>query len=176
MNVGGLYSFNQDFAHLGTRVVLQPGEGLVVPKKNSTWAVYWSGWQYLFVDEHGGRPVAALEGQPKHRGIGLFVRFGVADKETNPVEWAVSGGLGGRGLIPSRDNDSFGIGYYYNSIQTLRISNILGIRDSSQGFEFFYNLAVTPAARLTFDVQVVQSASARVDTATILGARGTLDF
>jgi porin len=88
----------------------------------------------------------------------------------------VSGGIGGRGLIPSRDNDSFGIGYYYNSMQTLRLSNILGIRDSSQGFEFFYNLAVTPAARLTFDVQVAQSASARVETATILGARGTLDF
>jgi porin len=176
MNVGGLYSFNQDFARLNSRLIFQPGEGLVVPKQKSTWAVYWSGWQYLFVDDPGGKPPAPLQGQPEHRGIGLFARFGVADKETNPVEWAGSGGIGGRGLIPSRDNDSFGIGYYYNSIQTLRISNILGIRDSSQGFEFFYNLAVTPAARLTFDVQVVQSASARVETATILGARGTLDF
>jgi porin len=175
MNVGGLYSFNQDFAHLGTRIVLQPGEGLVVPKKNSTWAVYWSGWQYLFVEDRG-KPPTQLQGQPTHRGIGVFARFGFTDTETNPVEWAASGGIGGRGLIPSRDNDSFGVGYYYNSIQTLRISGILGIRDSSQGFEAFYNLAVTPAARLTFDVQVVQSASARVETATILGARGTLDF
>jgi porin len=175
MNVGGIYSFNQDFAHLNSRLIFQPGEGLVVPKQNSTWAVYWSGWQYLFVEDRG-KPPAQLQGQPKHRGIGVFARLGFADKETNPTEWAVSGGLGGRGLIPSRDNDSFGIGYYYNSIQTLRFSNILGIRDSSQGFEFFYNLAVTPAARLTFDVQVVQSASARVETATILGARGTLDF
>jgi porin len=175
MNVGGLYSFNQDFVHLRTRIIFQPGEGLVVPNKNSTWAVYWSGWQYLFVEDHG-KPPAQLQGQPKHQGIGVFARFGFADKETNPVELAVSGGIGGRGLIPSRDNDSFGVGYYYNNIQTLRISNILGIRDSSQGFEFFYNLAVTPAARLTFDVQVVQSTSARVETATILGARGTLDF
>jgi porin len=176
MNVGGLYSFNQDFARLNSRLIFQPGEGLVVPKQKSTWAVYWSGWQYLFVDDPGGKPPAPLQGQPEHRGIGLFARFGVADKETNPVEWAGSGGIGGRGLIPSRDNDSFGIGYYYNRIQTLRLSNILGIRDSSQGFEFFYNFAVTPAARVTFDVQVVESASARVDTATILGARGTLDF
>jgi porin len=175
MNVGGLYSFNQDFVHLGTRIIFQPGEGLVVPNKNSTWAVYWGGWQYLFVEDHG-KPPTQLQGQLKHQGIGVFARFGFADKETNPVEWAVSGGIGGRGLIPSRHNDSFGVGYYYNSIQTLRISNILGIRDSSQGFEFFYNLAVTPAARLTFDVQVVQSASARVETATILGARATLDF
>jgi porin len=176
MNVGGLYSFNQDFLHLNSRLVFQPGQGLVVPKQNSTWAVYWSGWQYLFVDDPGGKPPAPLQGQPKDRGIGLFARFGVADKETNPVEWAASGGIGGRGLIPTRDNDSFGIGYYYNSIQTLRISNILGIRDSSQGFEFFYNFAVTPAARVTFDVQVVESPSTRLDTATILGARATLDF
>ncbi len=176
MNVGGLYSFNQDFLHLNSRFVFQPGQGLVVPKQDSTWAVYWSGWQYLFVKDPGGKPPAPLAGQPKHRGVGLFARFGVADKQTNPVQWAVSGGIGGRGLIPTRDNDSFGVGYYYNKIQTLRVSNILGIRDSTQGFEFFYNFAVTPAARVTLDVQVVESASARVDTATIIGARGTLDF
>jgi porin len=139
MNVGGLYSFNQDFAHLNSRFVFQPGEGLVVPKQNSTWAVYWSRWQYLFVEDHG-KPPAPLQGQPEHRGIGLFARFGVADKETNPVEWAGSGGIGGRGLIPSRDNDSFGIGYYYNRIQTLRLSNILGIRDSSQALNSFTTL------------------------------------
>jgi porin len=175
MNVGGLYSFNQDFARLNTRIVFQPGHGLVIPKKNSTWAVYWSGWQYLFVEDHG-KPPAQLQGQPKHRGIGLFVRFGVADKETNPVEWAVSGGLGGRGLIPSRDNDSFGIGYYYNSIQTLRLSDVLGLRDSSQGFECFYNIAFTPAARLTLDLQVMDSVRATVDTAVVLGLRAGLDF
>ena len=44
---------------------------------------------------------------------------------TKPTEWAVSGGIGGRGLIPSRDNDCFGVGYYYNSIQTLRLSGLL---------------------------------------------------
>ena len=70
-------------------------------------------------------------------------------RETNPVEWAVSGGIGGRGLIPTRDNDTFGIGYYYNRVQKLRISGVLGLENSAQGFECFYNIAITPACRVT---------------------------
>jgi hypothetical protein len=53
MNFGAIYSFNQDFARLNTRLVLQPGQGLVVPTKSSTWAAYWSAWQYLFVEQPG---------------------------------------------------------------------------------------------------------------------------
>jgi porin len=176
MNVGALYSFNQHFARLNTRLVFQPGQGLVVPTKDSTWAVYWSAWQYLFTEQPGKRPLEQLIGEPKQRGIGLFARFGFADKETNPVEWAVSGGVGGRGLIPSRDNDCFGLGYYYNSIQTLRLSSPLGIKDSSQGFECFYNIAITPACHLTLDLQVVDSPQKRLPTATVLGLRSSFDF
>ena len=48
------------------------------------------------------------------RGVlGFFARFGIADKDTNPVEWSASGGLGGRGVIPYRDDDLFGAGYLH---------------------------------------------------------------
>jgi porin len=149
MNVGGIYSFNQNFARLNSRLVLQPGQGLVVPKENSTWAVYWSTWQYLYTEQPGNRPIDLLNGEPDQQGVGLFIRFGFADKDTNPIEWAVSGGIGGRGLIPTRDNDTFGIGYYYNRIQKLRLSGVLGVQNSAQGFECFYNIAITPACRVT---------------------------
>lgn len=102
--------------------------------------------------------------------------FGFADKETNPTEWAGSGGIGGRGLIPTRDNDTFGIGYYYNRIQKLRLSGVLGIQNSAQGFECFYNIAITPACRLTLDLQVVEPAQASLQTATVVGLRASLDF
>jgi porin len=70
-------------------------------------------WQYVYTkDTDAEGPINLLNGQPDQQGLGLFARFGFADKETNPVEWAISGGVGGRGLIPSRDNDNFGIGYY----------------------------------------------------------------
>ncbi len=175
MNLGGLYSFNQDFAHLNTRLVFRPGEGLSIPKKESTWAVYWSGFQYLYVDDNGPALVE-MSGAAKHRGIGLFARVGFADEETNPIDISVSGGIGGRGLIPSRPNDTLGLGYYYNRNQTLRFLNILGIEDSSQGFECYYNIAITPAARLTLDLQVVDSVVRGADTATVLGLRANLKF
>ena len=60
------------------------------------------------------------------------------------------------GLIPTRDNDTFGIGYYYTRIQKLRISGVLGLENSAQGFECFYNIAITPACRVTLDLQVVE--------------------
>jgi porin len=176
MNVGVLYSFDQDFARLNSRLVFQPGEGLTVPTENSTWAAYWSAWQYVFTRQTERRPINLLNGQPDQEGIGLFARFGVADEDTNPAKWAASGGVGGRGMIPSRGNDTFGIGYYYNRIQTLRISSPLGVENSAQGLECFYNIALTPACHVTLDVQVVESVSKNVDTATILGLRGTLEF
>jgi porin len=155
MNVGGIYSFNQDFARLNSRLVLQPGEGLVIPKEHSTWAVFWSAWQYVFVEQSGNQPIDTHNGEPDLQGVGLFVRLGFADRQTNPLSWAVSGGMGGRGVIPYRDNDTFGIGYYYNRNQPGRLLGILGVEDSAQGFEVFYNIAVTPACRLTLDLQVV---------------------
>ena len=127
MNVGSIYSFNQDFARLNSRLVLQPGEGLVVPKENSTWAVYWSTWQYLYTEEPSNLPIDVLNGEPDLQGIGFFIRFGFADRETNPLLWAVSGGIGGRGVVPFRDNDTFGIGYYYNSGQSGILLGILGV-------------------------------------------------
>ena len=44
MNVGGIYSFNQDFARLNSRLVLQPGEGLVVPKEKARSQTSLSSW------------------------------------------------------------------------------------------------------------------------------------
>jgi len=135
--------------------------------------------QQLAIPLHraAGQPaIDLLNGQPDQQGVGLFARFGYADKDTSPTEWAVSGGVGGRGIIPSRDNDTFGIGYYYNRIQTLRLSNFLGLKDSAQGFECFYNIAITPASHVTLDLQVVETAQSRVDTATVLGLRASLNF
>ena len=79
-------------------------------------------------------------------------------------------------MIPSRENDCFGLGCYYQSIETLRLSGVLGIENSAQGFECFYNIAITPAAHMTLDLQVVDTPQKRVRTATVLGLRATLNF
>lgn len=175
-NVGFSYSWNNDFFEIGGRFVFDPGQGLVIPTADNTWFAYWSGWQYLCTNQNVNKPLDLTNGEADLQGIGVFARFGFADKTTNPVEWSGSIGLGARGLIPSRLNDTCGIGYYYSDIQTTRLTGFLGVTDHAQGFEAFYNIALTRAAALTLDVQVVEAPSANLDAAVILGARLGLTF
>jgi porin len=84
--------------------------------------------------------------------------------------------VGGRGILPGRDNDTFGVGYYYSAIQDSRLSGFVDLEDPVQGFETFYEIALTPAAHVTFDAQLVESLSSSVDTAVILGLRLGLTF
>jgi carbohydrate-selective porin OprB len=52
-------------------------------------------------------------GQPL-RGIGVFGRLGYAPDQTNPVARDASIGLYANGLLNARQNDSFGVAYYWN--------------------------------------------------------------
>jgi len=175
-NLGFGYAFDNDFTELNGRFSFRAGQGINVPKKDDSWTAYMSFWQYLYTEESNVGPVDLTNGQPDHQGVGLFGRLSFADEDTNPVEYSASVGLGGRGIIPGRDNDTFGIGYFYLNFQKTRLGGFLGIENSSQGFETFYNLAVTPAARMTFDLQVLDSPIPAIDTAVILGMRLNLRF
>lgn len=179
-NVGGSYAWDNDFATIGRRFVFNPGEGVTPsPGEDDSWAMYVSGWQYVFVEDPAAvknQPVNLLDGAPDHQGVGLFARFSFADQDTNPVEWSASFGVGGRGIIPGRDNDLFGLGYYYIEAQQTRLATVLAADDSNQGFEAFYNIALTPAAGLTFDAQIVEPVSDARDTAVVLGMRLVLRF
>ena len=81
-----------------------------------------------------------------------------------------------KGLIPGRDNDSMGIGFSYNKLQSLRFLNTLGIDDTSSVAEIFYNIELTPALDLNLNLQVTDSALPNIDTTTILGASLTARF
>jgi len=175
-NVGVVYSFDDDFTEIGGRFVFQPGQGITAPSENSTWAVYWSAWQYLHIEDASDSAVDVTNGRTDHQGIGLFARAGFADRDTNPVEWSLSGGLGGRGILPTRDDDTFGIGYYFIRIRDTRLGGVLDVDDESRGFEVWYDVEVTPAVHLTLDAQVVDSPDPRADTATILGVRFGMTF
>ena len=64
---------------------MQPGQELAVEQEDDTWAVYWSTWQYLFVEDPSDEPIDLANGVPDRGGVGVFARFGVADQDTNPV-------------------------------------------------------------------------------------------
>jgi porin len=175
-NVGFIYSWDGDFANFNGRFTFEPGQGVIVPKSNDSWAMYWSGWQYLHTRGDVEGPVNLHAGSPTVQGFGLFWRAGIADNDTVPINWSLSAGLGGMGIIPGREFDTFGIGYYYSNIETDRLTDALGLDDHSYGFEAFYNFAITPAAHLTLDAQVVSSPGPNADTGVILGMRLGLVF
>jgi porin len=175
-NIGFGYAFDSEFADLGGRLVFQPGQGLARATKDSTWAAYWSAWQYVWVNDDSEAPIDLMNGVQDRQGVGLFARFGFSDKDTNTIEWTASGGLGGKGIIPGRERDTCGVGVFYLSVQPDLLIERFGVGDHSQGLEAYYNLSITPATNLSFDLQIADSPLPDTDTAVILGLRLGLRF
>ena len=149
----------------------------VVPlnTEDSTWAVYYNFDQYLW----------SPAGQPDE-GIGIFFRFGAADKDTSPVQYTYNFGIGGKGIVPGRPFDSFGIGWSRVEISDdfvsfLRDKFDLGL-DHEDAVEMYYNASLTRWLDAAFDVQVIDSALNKtldsstlklddMDTSVVLGLR-----
>jgi len=183
--VGAIYS-NKQFTSIDQRIQFEPlqhrlGLGTqTIAKKDGSWAVYYNFDQFLYeTDKAAGH------------GVGVFARFGASDGNPNFMQYFYSAGVGGKGLIPDRPLDQFGIGYYYLSISnpTLQVP-IVGTKSllrDEWGFEAFYNIALTPWLLLTPDVQVIGPAQKHpigrsrlglpvigqesIGTATVLGVR-----
>ena len=137
-------------------------------KKQGSWSAHWNFDQYLIEDSQ--RPV---------RGWGVFARAGLADKETNPIHWFLSAGIGGNSPIPGREYDTFGIGWFYSKVsdETAQFAKtLLGLTSVGQGAELFYNIGLTPWFHLTPDVQIIKPAREGVDTAVVVGFRAKADF
>ena len=135
----------------------------LVKKNTGTWNAYYNFDQYL-----------VESAEDATQGFGLFGRFGAADGGTNPVEFFYSLGFGGKGMIPGRANDSYGVGWYY--MQTSNdIPDVLKIGDE-QGFEAYYTFAVTPWLQLTPDLQLVNPARQSNATTLIAGVRCNVVF
>jgi porin len=148
-------------------------------KKDDTWAVAYTMEQYLWQPD----------GDPK-RGIGVFLNFGASDGDPNPAEWFVNLGVGGKGVVPGRPNDSFGVGWARTDLSDKLIPLIrhrlnLGL-DSENDSEIYYNAALTPWLEATLDLQIIDSALDKringsgnlkdVDTAVVPGLRVRVRF
>jgi porin len=160
--IGGTWN-SREYIALGQdpRIVFP---GVPIQPITGSWCVKYNFDQYLYVDPC----------DPK-RGWGLFGRAGISDANPNPLHWIVSLGVGGNSLLPGREADRFGIGWYYGAA-----SPELGpffTPDDGTGVEIFYNVAVTPWFELTPDLQILDGGSMRnPDTAYICALRGNLRF
>ncbi len=178
--IGGGYS-NKTFTSLdqSLRFIV---ENRTIEKQDGSWMVYYNFDQYLYEPKKGS-----------DQGIGIFGRFGASDGNPNPMHFFFSFGVGGKGIIPGRPLDRFGIGYYYIVVGHPTFTGSLGATRSllrnEYGFEAFYNFAITPWLQLTPDIQVVRPAQKKfvdtegfiprkenVGTATVLGLRLNVVF
>jgi len=112
---------------------------------------------------------AALDFQEP--GVGVFGRIAYGPQDRHAWNTYVMGGVSGRGLFAGRPYDRIGIGFYW-----LKESDDLDdqpgdLLQDETGFETFYNLALTPAAQLTFDVQWIDSGVKANDDPVVLGMR-----
>jgi porin len=142
--------------------------------ENSTWSIYYNFDQYLW----------SPEGHPD-QGIGVFFRFGASDGMANPIKYAFSAGIGGKGIVPGRPGDTFGLGWARtqfsgNFVPILRERLDIGL-DKEDAFEMYYNASLTRWLNATLDLQVIDPAlnkmldsSGRLtnmDTAVVAGLR-----
>jgi porin len=160
----GFARSNKSFTSLDTNIRGHFIEGLPVSKEDSSWCAYYNFDQYFYEPDKGSG-----------RGAGLFGRFGASDGEANPVHYFTSVGVGGKGICPERPFDRFGVGYYYITVANKDVPQTLGFGDT-QGFEAFYNIAMTKWMYLTPDIQVIDPSQNNVNTAVVVGARLQMVF
>ena len=134
--------------------------------QSDDWVFYYNFDQYVFTEAD----------DPK-QGIGVFGRFGYSTGKANPIEQFYSLGISGKGILPERDNDTCGLGYYHVNLSD-DLPELLGVH-SEQGVELFYNIEVTPWFHLTPDLQVIVNPGGGFqdrDVAVVYGLRGQMSF
>jgi porin len=136
-----------------TRILERFFPTLLVPTQppntvSDTWAVYYNFDQYVW----------SPKGDPT-RGIGVFFRFGASDGVANPIKYAYNVGIGGKGIVPGRPEDTFGIGWsrveFSDSfVPFLRQQLALGL-DREDAVEMYYNASITHWLNASLDLQII---------------------
>ena len=134
-----------------------------ISKTSGSWAAYYNFDQFLYTTKADGS-----------QGIGIFGRIGFGDRNTNILEQFYSFGIAGQGMLPGRDLDRFGIGFYYTNLSNDLPEIVLS--GNEIGLEVFYNIAATNWLYVTPDIQVIEPAGKRATTAFLTGLRLQMKF
>ena len=197
LRLGWLYS-NRESIDLDDPVSLIGGDGILdfrdpFQTQDDSFMVYANFDQYFFTIDplsttaEGEAPPGPFFASP--RGLGAFGRIGAGPANTNLVSLFASAGIGGKGLIPGRPYDEFGLGWYHLNFsndfeETLNRSAFLTFLNRGEfdlkpenGIEVYYNAAITPAIQFTADVQLIlEPGVSRANTVWITGGRLQLNF
>jgi porin len=141
----GAWTNKQKFDSLW--LILDLIEGLDIPEKSGNWVVGFSANKYFYVPkEPSTEQVKATPFILQAEGIGAFLRFHYAPEDRNLFNVFVSGGITGRGVIPTRPLDPYRIGFYalFQSDDFKNQPILGGLLEDEWGMEIFYDLAITP--------------------------------
>ncbi len=144
-----------DPGRLLTRIIEDRFPQLLVPvrpanREDETWMISYGFDQYLWQPD----------GDPE-RGVGLFFNFGATDGNPNPVEYSYQLGLGGKGVVPMRPRDTFGVAWARTQfsddfVPFLRDRLALGLEEED-AVELFYNAAITHWLSVSPSIQIVDA-------------------
>ena len=112
------------------------------------------------------------------RPLGFYLKAAIADGNPNPIQASFVGGLSGKGLLPGRPDDAWGLGaFHYNFSDDLQnaVSPLIAF-DDEFGVELFYRCQVTPWWHLTADLQWIDPARGDFADALVLGLRSHISF
>jgi porin len=182
---------DQRFPRLGnpgpvlTQILANSFPNLLVPaepanRTSGSWTISYAFDQYFWQPD----------GDPKH-GVGIVFGFGASDGNPDPIQYAFLAGIGGKGVVPGRPDDSFGFGlartqFSSSFLPFLRQQFRLGLQ-REDALEMYYNMAVTPWMNVTSDLQIVDSGLNKaispttgkltgIDTVVVAGARIRVRF
>ncbi len=144
-----------------------PGQGLVPGQETGSWTLTYLLDQVLWADRCN-----------KERNLRLFSQWMLADGNPNLYRWSGNVAIQGTGLVPGRDADTMGIGYFYDGLSgdfKRLLTPVVALQDT-QGIEMYYNAAITPWFHLTADLQVVDNQNVTDDAAVIPGLRANIRF
>lgn len=164
--LGGTWSSRQFAALDQSPLIAIPR--VPIAQETGSWSLYTNFDQHLYVNP-----------DDETQGWGIWGRAGIADNASNPIAWFLSAGIGGNSMINGREEDTFGVGWYYSS--TSRdiapfLGALLGGLGDGQGVECYYSVPVTEWLTVTGDIQVIDPARRDIDTALFMGMRAVTAF
>jgi len=168
ISVLGIYNTREFTSIDPSSFIIIPGQGVSLGEVTGTWAVTGFLSQTLWMDPANAK-----------RNVEMFAQLGIADDNPNPINWNGSVTLVANGVIPGRERDAFGVGYFYTGVSDTfkQLLNTIKLPlQDLQGVEVYYKFGLTPWLAVTADLQVVQPSLTTLDTDVIAGVRTKVTF
>ncbi len=111
------------------------------------------------------------------QGLALFFRYGIANADVNALDYSYSLGLRYKGLLPSRDEDEFGIAFTRGHLGAkFRQAAAAPLSSAETALEITYRARITPWLAIQPNVQRIVHPGHALPNAWIAGARFEIAF